>query len=82
MDITSARGNRFTVDGTALVYPEDKYLKNCFENNSNGAETVDWLRGIKTATVRYLLRRGAFVDAVKALFPEVAWEDDARDDAA
>jgi hypothetical protein len=49
---------------------------------ANGAKTVDWLRGIKAATARYLLRRGAFVDAVKALFPEVAWEDDARDDAA
>lgn len=49
---------------------------------ANGAETVDWLRGIKAATARYLLRRGAFSEAVGKLFPELSWELDNSDDSA
>ena len=49
---------------------------------ANGAETVDWLRGIKAATARYLLRRGAFSEAVGKLFPELEWEMDNSDESA
>lgn len=49
---------------------------------ADGAETVDWLRGIKAATARYLLRRGAFSEAVGKLFPELSWEMDNSDESA
>ena len=49
---------------------------------ANGAETVDWLRGIKAATARYLLKRGAFSEAVGKLFPELSWELDNSDESA
>ena len=38
-------------------------------------DVVSWLAGIRESTARYIYKRGAFVDDIKALFPQVTWEE-------
>lgn len=49
---------------------------------ANGADTVDWIRGIRQSTAKYLWKRGAFIEAVGTLFPELSWEMDNSDESA
>lgn len=37
-------------------------------------DSVSWLAGISLDTAKYLMKRGAFTDAVNALFPNQTWE--------
>lgn len=43
------------------------------------ADNAEWLRGISEMTARYLVKRGAFVEECKRLFPQICWESDTSD---
>lgn len=42
-------------------------------------DLLSWLGGIKESTAKYIYKRGAFRDAMKALYPAVEWESDMTD---
>ena len=48
-------------------------------NKVTSNDLVSWLGGIKESTARYLYKRGAFREAVLALFPSIKWESDLTD---
>lgn len=42
-------------------------------------DLLSWLGGIKESTAKYIYKRGAFREAMKALYPSVEWESDLTD---
>lgn len=42
-------------------------------------DLLSWLGGIRESTAKYIYKRGAFRDAMKALYPAVEWESDLTD---
>ena len=48
-------------------------------NKVNSNDVVSWLGGIRESTAKYIYKRGAFRQAVLALYPSIEWETDLTD---
>lgn len=46
----------------------------------NTNDRISWLAGIKESTAKYMFKRGAFVNEVLELFPNIEWENDLTTD--
>lgn len=56
--------------------------KNSRKSDKKLEDDKEWLKGIRESTARYLVKRNAFVEEMKVLFPSVLWDLDVADSSA
>lgn len=59
-----------------LVLTITKNAKRISINSVCSNDIVSWLAGLRESSAKYIYKRGAFRDAMLALYPSIAWETD------
>ena len=65
-----------------LIVTISKNAKRITVGKVTSNDLVSWLGGITESTARYIYKRGAFRDAVLALYPSIEWSADTSDSSS